>query len=265
MTQRWMWIKWLLIWILAITPVFAGTIYRPFGAIQWDDSFTTAVRKILSIPGIEKCQVKFVLNTMDLSDKDINSIESIPDQLLRPPAKNLIEAVMPTIYQTDVFTDGNGVQYKYIKETYNISAYPVMICGVPFKLTAVFKSNPGLLLLNRGYVLKTKQGLFVPLVLQQMSLHSDSKALVHKSQEITNVLSNKYFGGKMMKVGFTTSKKDSVGTYLTIHATTSNYQITYGGTYGSAYFQYVSKTYEEYLSRMALINNQGKKDMSSGL
>ena len=88
-----------------------------------------------------------------------------------------------------------------------------MICDVPFRLTASFEPNAGLFLYRPTNSAMMKE-LLLPLVLRDVKLVSDSKALPQRKDAISNIISQKYMKGKAL--GGVTQIKDATGTIFSV-------------------------------------------------
>lgn len=241
----------------------AQHVIKPFGNLLWDDSFTSAAMKIVNMPGIESCEVHFLGRRAPLRGKDANFFSDVPGRLISQPASGIFDIIPAR--QVEIYTDRAGRKHKYITNAeFEIVAYPVMICDVPFRLAATFEMNPGLFLVSPRNSLKAKDGSYLPLVLKNVILFSDSKALRLKYTEISGVIAAKYAPGKQL-AGTSMATADSHGTYLSTYLNSSTCRIEYGANSGSAYSKYLHNRYHSYVSSLTVKAGQGKRDLSSGL
>jgi hypothetical protein len=241
--------------MVATVPAQAQTAITPFGNIAWEDSIGTVTQKMRALPGIESFVLSQGGNEVDLTQNSKDLTEAV-----KSLSRKALFRLKPKIH-TDNRT---GQTWNYLSgDGPSVSCYPVMIEGVPFKLTARFAYCAGALLYKPQNVLTNSAGELLPLILKEVTLTAKSPALAMKENAISAVLSQKYFGGK--PVGGVTVITDPSGTSLTVNPGGSLYSIGYGGMGGSGYYQELNRLYEKYVTDLAVRSGQGKQNLSGGL
>lgn len=249
--------------LLLITFNVNAQMIKPFGNICWDDSYTSTAQKMISMPGIEEAKVTYFYRSATIKEADSRGISGLPEILLNQPT-TLTSPVKPN-YKLEQYVEmRTGSKYPYISNgRLEVTVYPVIICDVPFKLTATFEPNAGLFLYNPHNSIMVNKDRLVPFVLRSVKLSSKSKALGQRKDAVSHAISKKYFKGKA--IGSASQIKDKTGTIFSVQDSTSQYVINYGALYGSGYFQNLQKAYSEYVSKQEVKGNQAKQDLSAGL
>ena len=171
---------------------------QPFGPFSWEDNFLTAVLKANSLPGVETVSLD------DLDLREIRTNEQLQKLLGDYLSKSFPKTDLDTLKSLEIigeYVDGNGRRALYYSEAINIHVYPVVIAGVPFRLTVSLSSTPGLSIASADKVpstLTSTQDITTPIsvafpkILGGVSLWSDSPALSQKLPEIERLLEEKY-------------------------------------------------------------------------
>lgn len=175
---------------------------QPFGEILWRDSLLDVVRKLNNIEGIERLCVSFmrdvVRNTGDVSVKGVVDRKGLEEKL----GECMFVANEDSL---DVFKkDSRYVFYidkhkneikclKWYEAILKVTAFPIVISGLPFRLEVRFVLEPGIAIEKPENVFKETQfNSSFPLLIDRVVLWSDSSMVVSQWEKIAGLLHKKY-------------------------------------------------------------------------
>jgi len=276
--------------IFTIQPVTAENI-RPFGGLEWNDSFIDVVGKIHKIDGLEEIELIIGYESIDIKDiSDKNSLlnklielskKYIPSlSVLFEPSKPESEYTIQERIRIDLLNRGtlkkykgkNGVEKRYIPVNYQLYASPVNILDVPFGITVDFVMRPGIDIVSPEKVLNEQYiNISFPLVIAGVRLYSTSESIKDKIKEINNTIVRQYkhfedlspltYLSPNQETGsFRGFVVDEEGGQVKINANIWQYSINYRN---DSYPFQLENVYRKHLDEIESKNNSEDKDIDS--
>lgn len=242
---------------------------EPFGGIRWEDSLLQLIGKLRSIKGIQHIRLHFSDASVDVSKVAKREEMAVKFTELLLKYNPRLFADLQSI--TEAYVGPNGEKRKYMHLTPKVTAGPIVIAGVPFKLKISLSYEPGLEIVRTDARLIEKRGWYsFPLVISNISLDSTAASLSDKYNDIIQLVEDKYrkydpeslFLFNQPGSGLDGKVFDTDGRILSVNITSHQASLYY---VSDIYQVALREIYRKHLAKIEHKANAGKPDMGTGL
>jgi len=174
-------------------------VIEPFGGLTWQDGFADGFQKIKGMAGIQSITVKISGEVAALSlSADVTILSETIKKSKAFSRYEIGEERHQNNRDLDYkeYFDVKGVKRRYPFLSFqevSIIAEPILIAGIPYTLTAIFKNEPGFGLAYPAKIFPLTSCDF-PLVLRRVKLTTKSPGLKEHVKDINKLVYSKFAG-----------------------------------------------------------------------
>jgi len=236
---------------------------RPFGEFTWQDGLIDVIQKINGIAGIESiavsCQGGRLMDVpipVDLTK--VGDIVFVSFRGCQPGSDKEPISRFPV----ESYLAKDGATRTYVCRRIEVVAEPIVIAGIPFKMSIRFAPALGLAVACPTKVLSAPPYDF-PMIIERVEIISDSPGLKDHLQDINDIVTAKYGALKRGPNGCPiVEREDDLGSSVLVVACPGRYTITYTGTYEA---ERLEELYRKHIADIESQRIRKAPDMGAGL